>query len=294
MSLYKNYYLSHHIEDALQALADAPGTTRIIAGGTDLLLDLKQGRHLPVDTLVDVSQVEELSTLEVREGRIFIGASVPLNRIVSNDLVKTHLAALVEACELIGGPQVRNTATLGGNVAHALPAADGTIAMLALGAQAQIASLDGHRLVAMEDLFLGPGKSALDPKKDLLVGFFMPLQLAGQSSAFKRVMRPQGVALPILNMAAWLERQDGIIRKIRLSLGPAGPTPFRARKTESVLIGKEVNDTTISAAQQVLLDEAKFRTSPARATADYRKKLAIILLEDVLKAVWKRADRIRS
>jgi xanthine dehydrogenase FAD-binding subunit len=294
MSLYKNYYLSHHIEDALQALADAPGTTRIIAGGTDLLLDLKQGRHLPVDTLVDVSQVEELSTLEVREGRIFIGASVPLNRIVSNDLVKTHLAALVEACELIGGPQVRNTATLGGNVAHALPAADGTIAMLALGAQAQIASLDGHRLVAMEDLFLGPGKSALDPKKDLLVGFFMPLQLAGQSSAFKRVMRPQGVALPILNMAAWLERQDGIIRKIRLSLGPAGPTPFRARKTESVLIGKEVNDTTISAAQQVLLDEAKFRTSPARATADYRKKLAIILLEDVLKAVWKQADRIRS
>jgi xanthine dehydrogenase FAD-binding subunit len=294
MSLYKNYYLSHHIEDALQALADAPGTTRIIAGGTDLLLDLKQGRHLPVDTLVDVSQVEELSTLEVREGRIFIGASVPLNRIVSNDLVKTHLAALVEACELIGGPQVRNTATLGGNVAHALPAADGTIAMLALGAQAQIASLDGHRLVAMEDLFLGPGKSALDPKKDLLVGFFMPLQLAGQSSTFKRVMRPQGVALPILNMAAWLERQDGIIRKIRLSLGPAGPTPFRARKTESVLIGKEVNDTTISAAQQVLLDEAKFRTSPARATADYRKKLAIILLEDVLKAVWKQADRIRS
>jgi xanthine dehydrogenase FAD-binding subunit len=294
MSLYKNYYLSHHIEDALQALADAPGTTRIIAGGTDLLLDLKQGRHLPVDTLVDVSQVEELSTLEVREGRIFIGASVPLNRIVSNDLVKTHLAALVEACELIGGPQVRNTATLGGNVAHALPAADGTIAMLALGAQAQIASLDGHRLVAMEDLFLGPGKSALDPKKDLLVGFFMPLQLAGQSSAFKRVMRPQGVALPILNMAAWLERQDGIIRKIRLSLGPAGPTPFRARKTESVLMGKEVNDTSIFAAQQVLLGEAKFRTSPARATADYRKKLAIILLEDVLKAVWKRADRIRS
>jgi xanthine dehydrogenase FAD-binding subunit len=294
MSLYKNYYLSHHIEDALQALADAPGTTRIIAGGTDLLLDLKQGRHLPVDTLVDVSQVEELSTLEVREGRIFIGASVPLNRIVSNDLVKTHLAALVEACELIGGPQVRNTATLGGNVAHALPAADGTIAMLALGAQAQIASLDGHRLVAMEDLFLGPGKSALDPKKDLLVGFFMPLQLAGQSSAFKRVMRPQGVALPILNMAAWLERQDGIIRKIRLSLGPAGPTPFLARETESVLMGKEVNDTSISAAQQVLLGEAKFRTSPARATADYRKKLAIILLEDVLKAVWKRADRIRS
>ncbi|MBE0409818.1 MAG: FAD binding domain-containing protein [Anaerolineales bacterium] len=294
MSLYKNYCLPYNIKEALEALTNATGPTRIIAGGTDLLLDLKQGRHPPVHTLVDVTQIHELSVMEIREGRIFIGASVPLNRIVSNDLVRTHLAALVEACGLIGGPQVRNTATLGGNVAHALPAADGTIAMLALGADAEIASMDGNRLVALEDLFLGPGKSALDPKKDLLVGFFMPLQFAGQSSAFKRVMRPQGVALPILNMAAWLERQDGIIRKIRLSLGPAGPTPFRARKTESVLMGKEVNDTSISAAQQVLLDEAKFRTSPARATADYRKKLAIILLEDVLKAVWKRADRIKS
>jgi xanthine dehydrogenase FAD-binding subunit len=235
-----------------------------------------------------------LSTLEIRQKNIFIGASVPLNRIVYNELVRRHLTALVEACVLIGGPQVRNTATLGGNVAHALPAADGTIAMLALGAQAEVASLTGNRLVSMEDLFLGPGKSALDPKKDLLVGFTMPLRSKGQSSSFKRIMRPQGVALPILNMAAWIERQDEVVADIRLALGPAGPTPFRARKTESYLVGKAVNDATIYDAKNVLLEEAKFRTSPARATADYRKKLAVVLLEDVLKTVWERANQDQS
>jgi xanthine dehydrogenase FAD-binding subunit len=291
MSIYENYYLSHTIEEALKALGDAPGSTRIIAGGTDLLLDLKQGRHPSVHTLVDVTQIQELSTLEVREKNIFIGASVPLNRIVSNDLVRMHLHALVEACGLIGGPQVRNTATLGGNVAHALPAADGTIAMLALGARAEVASLSGNRLVEMEDLFLEPGKSALDPKKDLLVGFYMPLKAKGQSSVFKRIMRPQGVALPILNMAAWIERLEGVVTDIRLALGPAGPTPFRARKTESYLLGKTVIDATISEAKKVLLDEAKFRSSPARATADYRKKLAGVLLEDVLITVWERSNQ---
>ena len=136
----------------------------------------------------------------------------------------------MEACGLIGGPQVRNTATLGGNVAHALPAADGTIALVALDARVEIASRDGRRLVPILNLFAGVGQSTLLADQEILVGFHLPLRKTGQASAFSRVMRPQGVALPVLNLAVWLERAGDQIHSIRIAIGPSGPVPQRAQR----------------------------------------------------------------
>src|ERR671919_2920390 len=141
MNLWQEYLRPTNLSQALQAFMEAPGPVLPIAGGTDLLLDLEQGRHSPVHTLVDVTEIEELLALEIRADELFIGAGVPVNRIVLDQLAGGHAQALTEACELIAGPQVRNVATLGGNVAHALPAADGTIALLALNAQAEVASV---------------------------------------------------------------------------------------------------------------------------------------------------------
>jgi carbon-monoxide dehydrogenase medium subunit len=290
MSLWNTYHLAHSIHDALNWLSTADGPARLIAGGTDLLLDLQQGRHPPVDTLVDVTAIPELTTIELRQDNLFVGAGVPLNRVVSNRLACEHARALVEACGLIGGPQVRNTATLGGNVAHALPAADGTIALLALGASAEIATSAGCRLVPIEALFLGPGQSALDRRSELLVGFYLPLTRPRQASAFKRVMRPQGVALPILNLAAWLSRQDERIVDFRLAVGPAGRTPFRARAAEARLQDRSFSPQALSEALEALLEEASFRTSPHRASADYRRQLAGVLLEETVAEAWKRAS----
>src|SRR5512142_775237 len=140
MNLWQEYLLPTNLSQALQAFAEAPGPVLPIAGGTDLLLDLEQGHHAPVHTLVDVTSIAEMTVLEARGNELFVGAAVPVNRIVLDPLAGAHAQALTEACNLIAGPQVRNVATLGGNVAHALPAADGTIALLALSAQAEIAS----------------------------------------------------------------------------------------------------------------------------------------------------------
>ncbi len=222
MFLWQKYHIAVNTTDALQALAGAAGPARLVAGGTDLLLDLQQGRCPPVHTLVDVTRCAELTCLEVRGERLFIGAAIPLSQLVASPLVQEHAWALWEACGLIAGPQVRNTATLGGNVAHALPAGDGSIALLALRAQAEIASLSGSRTAPLESLFLGPGRSALLPGQELLVGFYIPLKAPGQTSAFKRLMRPQGVALPILNMAAWLHRDGETLADLALAIGPAG------------------------------------------------------------------------
>jgi len=303
MNLWQEYLRPTSLSQALKAFAEAPRPILPIAGGTDLLLDLEQGRHSPVHTLLDVTSIAEMNVIEVRGDELFVGAAVPVNRIVLDPLVGVHAQALAEACDLIAGPQVRNVATLGGNVAHALPAADGTIALLALNSQAEIASLalsgasdNEHsrsvstRRIPFKELFLGPGKSSLKHGEELLVGFYLPLSKNGQSSCFKRIMRPQGVALPIINLAIWLERMDDQFSQIRIAVGPGGPTPWSGTKAEETLIGKLFNDETFNDALEAILAQVGFRSSARRASSDYRRHIVNGLFKDVLETAWQRAE----
>ena len=305
MNLWQNYIQPKNLTEAMDAFAHAPRPLLPIAGGTDLLLDLEQGRHSPVKTLVDVTSIEEMTLLEQRGNELFIGASVPVNRVATTPIVAHHAQALTEACNLIAGPQVRNVATLGGNVAHALPAADGTIALLALNAQVEIASLalsgaersrivpEGGsaitRRIPFKELFLGPGKSSLKHGEELIVGFYLPLSKSYQASCFKRIMRPQGVALPILNCAVWLEHENDTIKDIRIAVGPGGGTPFRATQAEDFLRGKSLNEETFESALDALLAQAQFRTSARRASADYRRHIVSGLFRDVIESAWERS-----
>jgi CO/xanthine dehydrogenase FAD-binding subunit len=286
MSLWKNYYLAQSIQDALTQLTSG---ARAIAGGTDLLLEIQQGLLPPVENLVDVCKIPELNALEIRGKELFIGAAVPLNQIVASPIVLENAQAVVEACNLIGGPQVRNTATLGGNVVHALPAADGTIALLAQSAQVEAIGADGSYITDLEKLFLGPRRSTIKEKRELLMGFYLPLRGRKQASAFRRVMRPQGVALPVLNIAIWLQRKDDQIDSARLALGPSGPIPMRARKAEEVMHGERFSPVLVEDVYEAMLEEVHLRTSPYRASSDYRTHLAKVLLQDVLEIAWERA-----
>lgn len=292
MSTWTQYTVVNSIDEALQALSTAELPVSLVAGGTDLLLELQQGHHAPVKTLVDIASIPELKSLQIRGQDLFIGAAVPVSQIAESELVSCHARAVVEACQLIGGPQVRNSATLGGNVAHALPAADGMIALVAQGAQAEITRQDGSRRVPLLTLFLGPGKSGLESGKEILTGFYLPVKDTGEGSAFARVMRPQGVALPILNMAVWLRRKGEQIAAARIAVGPAGPTPQRAWKVEELLSGKEFSSQTLQEAIVMIRSTMTFRSSPQRASAEYRNHLVGILLEDVMKTAWKRAGEV--
>jgi CO/xanthine dehydrogenase FAD-binding subunit len=288
MNLWQQYVRPTSVTEAVLALTSAPGPALPLAGGTDILLDLQQGRHSPVHTIVDLTEIPEMKYLELRDGRLFIGAGVPLSRIARDPLVATHAQALVEACDLVGGPQVRNVATLGGNVAHALPAADGTIGLMCLAAEVEVAGPQGNRCVPLPELFLGPGKSALQ-SGEIIVGFYVNQTKPGQASCFKRIMRPQGVALPIINLSVWLERDGDVIQQIRIAVGPGGAVPFRARKAEAFLAGRLYTDETFKSALEALVAEVKFRTSAMRATSEYRYHLVGTLLKDTLETAWERA-----
>lgn len=285
MASWEHYLRPRTVDEALAILAEADGAARIVAGGTDLLLDLQQGREPPVLALVDITDIPELQAIATVEDEIYLGAAVTHTTIVDDPILTENAACLVEACRLIGGPQVRNVATIGGNVAHALPAADGTIALLALDAQAEIASSGGRRWVKLEQLFRGPGEPTFDRVREILVGFRLKKRLPGETSAFRRIMRPQGVAIAILNMAAWLRKPPGsIVEDVRLAVGPAGPRPVRARQTEEFLRGRDIGADVLAEATEVLLEEVQLRTSPHRATSEYRKHLVGILLRRTIEA----------
>ena len=290
MHLWQKYLRPTTVEEALAGLASAPGPARPIAGGTDLLLDLKQGHCPPVHTLVDMTTIPELTALEIRADTLFIGAAVSLSHMVASELVQVHARALGEAARLVGGPQVRNTATLGGNVVHALPAADGTIALMVLQAQAEIADLQGRRMVPVASLFLGPGRSLIDSQHEILVGFHLPARQAHQASAFRRVMRAQGIALPILNVSVWLHRKAERIQDVRIAVGPGGPTPWRARTAEDSMRGQPYSPASFTAARAALLKQVVFRTTVHRASAEYRLHLVDNLLKECLETAWKRAE----
>ena len=290
--MVEKYINAQSLEEALDTLGLEDRSIAVIAGGTDLLLDVRQGRHPRPDIFLDVSEIEEMRDICLEGESIFLGGAVTHNEIVSSELMNKHAQCVVEGCGLIGGPQVRNVATIGGNVAHALPAGDGTISLLALDAEVQIASKSRElRWEPLINIFAGPGKVTFDREKELLVGFRFSRKNFREASAFHRIMRPQGVAIAILNMAAWVKFDTkDCIEDVRIACGPAGPRPFRAYQTESLLKGKRFDDTSFNLACQELEGEVRLRTSVHRATKEYREQLLSVLLQRVLDAAIRRSN----
>lgn len=294
MGLWEHYHTPSTLAEALSILAGYHGGARVIGGGTDLLIEMQQGHTPGTTALVDVTRIAALRALQRVDDDLVIGAAVTHAEIVASPLVQTAATCLVESCGVVGGPQVRNVATLGGNVAHALPAADGTIALLALDAEAQVARwIDGQVALSgwqpLTTLFAGPGQSTVDATCELIVAFRVRATGVRAGSAFGRIMRPQGVALPILGMAVrvTLAEDAETLREVAVAVGPAGPIPFRAHATEANLRGHRLEDA-LDEAMLCLHDEVRVRTSAYRATAAYRQAVLTVLLRETLPRAVRR------
>ncbi len=290
-SAWQAYYQPETAAEALRLLAAHNGAARVIAGGTDLLLEIQQGRRPEIQALVDVTGIAGMTAITHRADYLEVGAAVTHAQIVQSALLQERAACLVESCGVIGGPQVRHVATLGGNVAHALPAADGTTALIALAAEAELAELARTTWQPVLSLFAGPGQPTFDPCRALLTRFrFTVAPLSG--AAFSRVMRPQGVALPILACAVWVQLSQpdphSPIAAARICLGPVAPTPQRAAQAEAALVGRRLPDALeacIAAAQS----ELRPRPSKHRATVAYRQQMIAVLLRRTLPLAAHRA-----
>lgn len=226
-----NFVMAQSLEQALEVLA--MGSVKVIAGGTDFMIHLRKcrlsGEQTP-DTILDVSRLEELKRLEPGVDAPYIGAGVTFRALESDPEVARHLPVLAQAAATVGSVQVRQTATIGGNVANASPAADGMTALTALGAKAEIASIDGKRLCPIEELITAPNKTTLEPR-ELIVGFYLD-KLPAEGQAFAKVGRRQAVSVARLNLAICLDQS---LNDPRAVLGACFPSPRRLADVEKII-----------------------------------------------------------
>lgn len=287
---WKNYHTPQTLEEAVTLLDRYDGRAQVLGGGTDLLLEIQQGNKPAVEAMIDPSQIPGFDEISEHDGNIVIGCAVTHAQIVRDERIIRNGTCLVEGCGVIGGPQVRNVGTLAGNVAHALPAGDGTISLLALGGEVEVCDTGGSRWILLEDTFLGPGKSTIDHHRALITRLrFNPTgQLEG--SAFFRVMRPQGVALPMISMACRLGLDDDQnIDRIRITIGPAGPVPYLAEPAMEQLINTPATHEQFAKAADAVLKSVKFRSSKYRASRQYREAMIRTHLPRVLERAAQRA-----
>lgn len=285
-----NYHTPTTVAEALSVLHGYDGRARVVGGGTDLLVETRRGLRRPFDAVVDASRIPGLGNITEQDGFIVIGCGVTHTQIVNDAKIRRFGTCLAESCGVIGGPQVRNVGTLAGNVAHALPAGDGTIGLLALGGEIEIASRDGTRWVPVKDAFKGPGRSIIDRHRQLLTRMrFRPLG-AREGSAFHRVMRPQGLCLPIISMAARVELEDeNTISVATIGMGPVGPVPWSAEPVAEALAGGPADEIRFEHAADIALEHVQLRASKYRATREYRESMIRTYLPIILSTAVRRA-----
>lgn len=255
---------------------------RAIAGGTDLLLEMRRGEVRPT-RLVDVTEVPALRQIEVRAGRgMRIGAAVTMRMLEREATIAQRFLMLREAAGQIGSVQIRNLATLGGNLCNAAPSADMAPPLLALGARAIIAGRSGEREVALEEFFLGPGETVLE-RGELLVALEVESLPGKGGCCYQRITTRRAMDIAFVGVASAisLDEEGGKCLEARIALGAVAPTPIRAREAERALAGSELSEEVIEAAARGAAEAAK-PISDVRASADYRREMVRVLARRTL------------
>ena len=281
-----NYYRVESLNEALDLISRLDDF-KVLAGGTDLIIDLKVRRYT-VKNIVDISRIKELSYIADDGDKIRIGALTKLQAIAESPVVKEKAPVLAEAVREMASWQVRNIATIGGNLCNASPAADTAPPLLVFEAKLKIVGSNGERVVPINEFFLGPGKTVLQPN-EILTEIQIPYQPEGTSSAFIKIARV-AMDLAKVNVAVALRTEGSVIRWVRIALGAVAPTPIRAYKTEEFLVGKEFNEENLEKAAEIVKTEVKPITD-IRSTAEYRREVSGVIVKDALLRAYEKINR---
>ncbi len=274
------YHRPRTLDEARSLKAETPGAC-YVAGGTDLLVWMKSARERP-GALISLRSVPELAGITTG-GVTSIGALTTLTDVLGHATVRQRYPALVTAVRSMASVQIRNVATLGGNLCNASPAADSAVPLLVLEARARIQGNDGQREIPLEDLFLGPGRTCLGPG-DILTAILLDPPPAGTHGAFLRKTRVH-VDLALVSIAVVLEMDAGgeTCRRARVAVGAAAPTPLRLPEVEAVLTGR-ISPEVLGRARELARDGIS-PISDVRASADYRRHLTGVLLRRAISSL---------
>ncbi|UCH58012.1 MAG: xanthine dehydrogenase family protein subunit M [Candidatus Bathyarchaeota archaeon] len=282
------YHAPKSLEEALGLLSLYRGEARLLAGGTDLLVQMKQKLVEP-GHLVNLKRIPELSEIRAQEGGVSIGAAVKLRQIERSEIVGNSLPLLLEAVRSMASVQIRNMATLGGNLCNASPAADTAVALISLDSAAEIAGPTGKRTTPIVDFFVGPGETVLGDD-EMLTGVLVPYPEAGYGFSFMKIGRTR-LDIATVNTAVVVKLEGEEITEARVSLGAVAPIPLNLGGVERFLIGKQATPEVFLEAAEMCCDYIE-PISDVRASAEYRIAATKALIQDALSIACGRARRV--
>jgi CO/xanthine dehydrogenase FAD-binding subunit len=279
------YFAPTSLEAALSLLEDHKKGLKVLAGGTDLIVQMKDGRARPA-AILDAKNIPELNRLGWNGDKVFrIGAAVPLSRIIAFPTVRERFGILQQACSLIGSGQIRNRATLGGNICNAAPSADTAPPLLCLGAKAVIAGPGGRRTVPMEAFFRGPGETVVG-SNEILVEVEIPAPPSPSAGCYLRHTPREEMDIAVVGVASFLVGSGRQCGEARISLGAVAPTPVMVAQAGALLAGKTLSDRLIEAAAETAAAAAS-PVSDVRSSANYRREIIKVLVRRALQTAWE-------
>lgn len=280
------YIAARTLDEAVAAMAAANGTGRVLAGGTDLLVQMKAGVVSP-GVIVDVKKIAEMMTIDEKAGSFRIGAAVSGAVIGEHAKLKKAWPGVVEAVNLIGSKQIQGRASAGGNLCNASPAADSVPALVAAGAMVTVQGPKGRREVPVEKIHAGPGRTTLE-RGEIVVSFTLPARPPGSSDAYLRLIPRTEMDIAVVGCGVSLTIQNGTCTSARVSLGAVAPIVLLVEDAGKALTGSRLDDKALEAAAAACRAACK-PIDDKRGTIVYRTKIAGVLLKRATSIAAERA-----
>jgi carbon-monoxide dehydrogenase medium subunit len=277
------------LDEAVSAFAAAGSAARILAGGTDLLVQMRSGAVRP-GLIVDIKKIAEMTTIEeTADGGYRIGAAVPGAMLAEHPRFGKLWPGVLEAVNLIGSTQVQGRASAGGNLCNSSPAADSVPAMIAAGAIVTVQGPNGRREMPVEQVPAGPGRTNLKPG-EILVSFTLPARPSGSSDAYLRMIPRTEMDIAVVGCGVSVTLKDGVCTAARVGLGAVAPTVLLVEAAAKALVGSKLDDAALNAAAAACSAACR-PIDDKRGTIAYRTKIAGVLLKRTAKIAAERAER---
>jgi carbon-monoxide dehydrogenase medium subunit len=285
------YFEPLSVKETVSLLANYGKESKILAGGTDLLTNIKMGVICP-NCVININGIPNLDYIKYNENKgLFIGALSSLRSVELSKVIQEKYPALYESVHQIGTIQIRNMGTLTGNICNASPAADSAVSLLALDAQLKTMSSDLSRSIPLEDFFIGPGKTVLK-SNEFVTEIQVPLLEPNTETVFIK-MRRTAVDLAKINIAVKLTASSDKCEDIRIAFGSVASTPIIAKKAEEVLRGKRLTSINLEKTAKVASEETK-PIDDVRSTAEWRREVSKVLVKRAIKAAQQKLERRRT